>query len=465
MNENLKIHFIVDMDEQSSNFAPHLGVGYLSAFLKQKIPGIKISLSLMSDDLLKDINTINPDIVGFSCTSRYFLQFSSLAQEISAQFSIPIIWGGVHISIAPHELPVAASIGVLGEGELTVFELLENFNGSGFENIHSIQGIVFRNVGKLIVNEKRPYIENLDHVPKPDLDLLRVAWNRRNRAVMTTSRGCPYKCRFCASSTFWDRTRLFSAEYVVSEMRSLVEKYDVREILLFDDFFAINKQRVAKIIELKRTVPNLAKIRFECLSRVDSFSEEMAQLLKELGVYRISFGIESGCQKTLDYLKNKKVKLSQVVDAVSLAKRYGFQCVGSFVIGSPYETEVDIRETFDFINRLKLTSAQITIATPFPGTEMWEDGKKIGKVRDNQWSDEYYVLFGFDADLNFRELLKGKSLLTQIEPEIFLSLLEEAKNILLKVNISYKQKLRKIVRNLIINTGMGFVLSSKKHST
>ena len=464
MENDIKLHFVVDMDEETANFSPHLGIGYLSAYLKHNIPGIKISLSLMTDDVFDDIHKINPDIIGLSCTSRYFLYFTDLAQDFRVQFNVPILWGGVHISIAPNELPISSCVGVLGEGELTVLELLNNFNGKEFENLHSIKGIVFRHESKLIVNEKRPFIENLDLVPQPDLDLLRVTWNRRHRAVMTTSRGCPYKCRFCASSTFWDKTRLFSAEYVVSEMKNLIEKYDVREILLFDDFFAIDKKRVAKIVELKRMEPRLSKVSFECLSRVDSFSEDLAKLLKELGVNRISFGIESGCQKSLDYLKNKKISLSQVENTIRIAQKYGFQCVGSFVIGSPYECEADIRETFAFIEKLKLSSAQITIATPFPGTGLWEDGKKIGKIRDDQWSDDYYVLFGMDATVNFRELLKGKTLLTQIEPEVFYGLLEEAKMLLNKINITFKQRMRKIIRNTIITLGLSFVLHNKKRS-
>jgi len=458
----MKIHFIVDMNEENAKFSPHLGIGYLSAYLKEHVPGLQVSLSLMTDDIFTTIELNKPDIIGFSSTSRYFVQFRNLATQLKSRFGIPIIWGGVHISIAPHELPESAVLGVLGEGEETVRELLDNFQEGIFVNLEAIQGIVYRRDDRLVFNEKRPFIDPLDQIPHPDLNLLRVSWNRRHRAVMMTSRGCPYKCRFCASSKFWDRTRLHSAEYVVKEMKEIVVKYGVKEILIYDDFFTIDRKRVARIAELKEQEPLLQNLRFECLSRVDNFTEELAILLKKMGVYKISFGIESGCQKSLDYLKNKKVTLAQVDTALTLAKKHEFLRVGSFVIGSPFESADDIRETFAFIRKLELDSVQITVATPFPGTELWEDGKIIGKIPDDTWSDDYYTLFGVDMGTDIRALLKGKILMTQLELEDFYALAEEGVRLQNSVNITIRHKLRTVLRKWIIASGLGFVLEWKK---
>jgi radical SAM superfamily enzyme YgiQ (UPF0313 family) len=416
----------------------------------------------MTDDIFDDIRTIKPDIIGLSCTSRYFLRFSALAQDLREQFKVPIIWGGVHITIAPRELPESADVGVLGEGEETLKELLENFHDNKFNNLGIIRGIVYLSDKTLIINPKRQYIEPLDTVPPPDLSLFRISWSETHRGVILTSRGCPYKCRFCASSIFWDRTRLHSAEYVVKEIKELVSRYHVQEILIYDDFFSIDKKRVAKIVELKKKEPLLDNLKFECLSRVDNFDDAMASLLKELGVYRISFGIESGCQKTLDYLKNKKIKLEQIVKAIEISRKYGFQNVGSVVIGSPYESIEDIRETFDFILKLRLNSVQITIATPFPGTELWEDGKTIGKITGDGWSDDYYVLFGVGPDTNIKELLKGKRLMTQIDTDEFIGVAEKAVKIQNRINFGFKQLLRERVRKILILYGFGFMLRWRK---
>ena len=461
----LKIHFVIDNDEQSSNFSPSFGVGYLSSYLKAHLDNLQISLSFMSADLCKDIEAVKPDIIGFSCTSRYFIQFRQLANELKEKFNLPIIWGGVHISIAPYELPDSVALGVVGEGEETVLELLKNFREGAFHNLDAIAGIVFRSDGKLVLTAKRPLIDPLDRIPPPDLDLLGVRWGRSSRGVMLTSRGCPYKCRFCASSMFWDRTRLHSAEYVVNEMKELVSRYRVKEILIYDDFFTIDRKRVAKIAELKKQEPILQHLRFECLSRVDNFTEELARLLKDMGIFKISFGIESGCQKSLDYLKNGKVTIAQIEKALGLAKKYGFQRVGSFVIGSPFESADDIRETFAFVKKLDLNSVQITVATPFPGTELWEDGKKIGRIPDDAWSDDYYTLFGVDMNTDIRALLKGKILMTQLDLEEFYALAEEGVRIQNSVNVTIRHKMRTWLRKLIIGSGLGFVLKWKKRFT
>lgn len=458
----IKLHFIIDNDENSSNFSPSFGVGYLSAYLKMHIPDIRVSLSFMTADIVKDIETGKPDIIGFSCTSRYFIEFRNIADELKKRFNIPIIWGGVHISIAPLELPQSADLGVVGEGEETVRELLTKFSDGRFHELDSIKGIIYRRDGRILINEKRPLVQPLDSLPLPDLDLLGVKWNRSSRAVMLTSRGCPYKCRFCASSIFWDKTRLHSAEYVVNAMKRLVERYQVSEILIFDDFFTIDKKRIAKIVELKKQEPLLKGVRFECLARIDNFDEYLAINLKEMGICKISFGIESGCQNTLDYLKNGKLKLQQVESVLKTAKSHGFRTVGSFVIGSPYETAAEIEETFAFIEKLDLDSVQITVATPFPGTEMWEDGKRIGKITGNDWSDNYYAMYAVDRETKPADIIDGKRLLTQIDREEFTGLLAKAIKLQNSINLTWKSGLRYYTRKFIINSGFGFILKLRK---
>jgi radical SAM superfamily enzyme YgiQ (UPF0313 family) len=466
--QRLKLHFIVDMDEKDAQFCPPLGIGYISAYLKEYADAVCVSLSYQSDDIWADIDSITPDIVAFSSTSRYFTKFKTFAVELKKRINVPIIWGGVHVTIAPHELPECADVGVLGEGEETVAELLANFDGGSFRNLDAVKGIVRRENGSIVVNGKRPFIEPLDRVPHPDLDLLRVKWDRSHRAVIMTSRGCPYKCRFCASSKFWDRTRLHSPAYVVAEIRYVATRYGVKEVLIYDDFFTIDRRRVEEIAELLTREPELRTLRYECLSRVDNFNEALAGKLKEMGVYRISFGIESGCQKTLDYLKNKKVRLEQVEAAIGIAKKYGFECVGTFVIGSPFETAEEIEQTLAFIEGLKLEAVQITIATPFPGTELWEDGKKIGKIPSDDWSDRYYVLLSSDESpaliaessrYRLEDYLDSKVLMTQLDRHAFYPLARRSIELQIRTNRSIRLRLRAGVRDFLARIGLGFLLN------
>jgi len=458
----MKLHFIIDLEETSVSFCPHLGVAYLSAYLKKCIPDIRISLSYLSDDIPTDVERISPDIIAISSTSRHFLRLRDIGDILTGRFRIPILWGGVHVTISPQELPDHAVAGALGEAEETLYELVNSFKDGLFVGLEQIAGIVYRKDGTFTKTAPRPFIENIDDLPFPDFQLFKVPWGRHHRGVMMTSRGCPYKCRFCASSQFWDRTRLHSAEYVVKQMEYIVEKYGVREILIFDDFFTIDKKRVERIVELKKTRPHLRKLRFECLSRIDIFEEKLAFSLREMGVYRIGFGIESGCQRTLDYLKNGKLSISQIEKAIDIAHTIHFECVGLFIIGAPFETAEEIEETFTFIQRLPLTSVQIAIATPFPGTEMWEDAKKIGKINSDVWSDDYYALFVIEHSTNLPELVKGKRLITQIEPERFNRLLDKAVWVQNRVNLTWKFWICYYIHEVIVACGLGFLLKFKQ---
>jgi len=458
----IKLHFIVDIEESSVSFCPHLGVAYLSAYLKKYISNIRISLSYLSDDIFSDVESISPNIIAISSTSRYFIKLREEGDKLAERFKIPILWGGVHITISPQELPVHAVAGALGEAEETLRELMSSFKDGRFGDLNQIQGIIYWNNGVVVASAPRPFIENIDNIPFPDFDLFNVPWGPKHRGVMMSSRGCPYKCRFCASSQFWDRTRLQSAEYVVSQMEYIVARYGVREILVFDDFFTIDKKRIERIVELKKTRPHLRKLRFECLSRIDNFDDKLAASLREMGVYRIGFGLESGCQRSLDYLKNGKLTLEQVENTIEIVHRFRFESVGLFIIGAPFETAEEIEQTFTFARKLNLTAIQIAIATPFPGTEMWEDAKKIGKINGDIWSDDYYALFVIEYSTNLPELVRGKRLITQIEPERFNQLLEKAVRVQNSINLTWKFWLCHYIYTAIVTCGLGFILKVKQ---
>ena len=219
IKNGIKILFIA----VKSNFAPSLGIGNLSAFLKKRIKNIQVSVSWLSPDTLSEVENQLPDIIGISCTSRYFKKFKQIAYKLKKIFNIPIIWGGVHISLAPYELPQYVDIGVVGEGERTLEELLLNFVNGHFINLEKIKGIIYWDNKEIMINEKRPLLKTLDDIPFPDWDLLQVNWNNSNRAVLITSRGCPYKCRFCASSMLWDKIRYHSGNQIQFQM--ILDKY------------------------------------------------------------------------------------------------------------------------------------------------------------------------------------------------------------------------------------------------
>jgi anaerobic magnesium-protoporphyrin IX monomethyl ester cyclase len=173
----------------------------------------------------------------------------------------------------------------------------------------------------------------------------------------------------------------------VGEIKALIETYGVELIHLYDDLFLINKKRLALISELIDSVGINKKVKFGILGRVDLFDEEICKYLKKMNVIHVNFGMESGCQRVLDFLKNKTITIQQTMDAVKLAKEYGFTVDGSFIIGSPDETEEEMLETLEFIKSLQLDKFAHFILTPYPGSDLWKIAEELGVVSEEMdWS-------------------------------------------------------------------------------
>ncbi|MEW6042009.1 MAG: radical SAM protein, partial [Elusimicrobiota bacterium] len=349
----MRIHFINDMERNT--WKPKLGLGYLSSFIKKYLPGTETTISFPEDDIIKNIETIKPDLIGLTSTSTTYKKISELSFYLKEKFpDVPQIMGGPHLSLLPEDLPVSVDLGVSCEGEETLLEVLRFFAKENKMPQGEINGTIYRKNGQILLAPSRKPIENLDTIPHPDLDLLQVEKRKPEwgSLYVMTSRGCPYRCSFCASIKLWSRIRYFSVEYVVEELEILVEKYRQKMIVIYDDLFIMNKKRIAAIGDLIRKKGLHKKVEFECNGRVDVLDEEVARELRRMNVTQISFGMESGSEQILKYLKNKTITLDQVRKAVKIAKNAGIEVGGTFMIGTPGETEEDIRKTIDFIREL-----------------------------------------------------------------------------------------------------------------
>lgn len=165
-------------------------------------------------------------------------------------------------------------------------------------------------------------------------------------------------------------------------MRILREDFGIREVEFLDDTFTLNKRRAREICE--SIVREGIDLRWSASSRVNTFDGEVAEAMKRAGAHTVYFGIESGTQKVLDFV-GKGIRLDQAIDAVKVAARYGLKALGSFVIGFPIETPEDVKRTVGFAKRIKVDYAQFTIATPHPGTELWEFAIKNKLLATLNW--------------------------------------------------------------------------------
>ena len=264
--------------------------------------------------------------------------------------------------------------------------------------LEELPGLVWRRpggdgtAGEIVRNAERPLVKNLDVLPLPardqlDNSLYRSPETRRPLTVIQGSRGCPSKCIFCpAGAMSGYKVRFRSPEQVMAEIDECVRKFGIREFLFHGDTFTINKRWVLELCD--RIIASGHKIRWGCNSRVDTIDDERAERMRRAGCWVVAFGIESGCQAILDYIK-KGQKIEQAIRAIDVCRRNGLRTHAFFVIGLPPETRETLDETFALARRLNTDFFDFNIAYPLPGTELFEIAKQEGLFEQDPGATGY----------------------------------------------------------------------------
>jgi len=395
---------------------PPFGLCYLAAAARARGYDARIvdaqALALSAVETAKLVADQKPDFIGLTAATSSIKSAAEVASLVKKNVpGVIAMVGGCHLTAQPKKTMDTFpdfDIGVIGEGENTLPELLDSLRGH--KDLNSIEGIVYRNNGKAVVTEKRARIQNLDSLPFPAFDLLpdiprhyRIpvqSIDNYPAVSLVTSRGCSGKCGFCDRSVFGNEVTCHSADYTLNLMRQMKERCGIRSILFEDDNFMALLRGKRKDFIKKLTDGNL-NITWACAGRVDDADEELLRSMKEAGCYQVLYGIESGSQKILDGLR-KGITIEAATRALAMTKKAGIRTKGFFIAGSPGETNETLAATGELMMKADLDDISITCYTPYFGTEIYDGinrhGTLSGEISRYSQFDAVFIPRGLERE-------------------------------------------------------------------
>jgi len=397
-----------DIFEMQEKFIRY-GILSLATYLKSKGHSVKVIDQYQSvneetvDDIKNKLIKFNPDFIAVPSFTTEIYNADKTAAFVKKILGkkIKVIIGGPHISALPDETMdkfANFDIGVIGEGELTLEEIVKG------KRLANIEGIIYRkDNGEIIQNQPREKLIDINKLPSPKYEFFDLekyiqpvysGFLRQKRKILVlpleTTRGCPFSCKFCFR-TVGRQVRLKDPKKVVKETKELIKKYMIDRVDIIDGTFGISKEHALEICKLFKKEGLNRKIRWSVMCRANTLDEEIAKALKIAGCFYIGIGVEAGSDSVLQK-SGKGITTKQIKDVITSAQKQGIEVHSYFILGLPYETEKDIKETAEFAKSLPVVGANFAILVPFPGTEIYSlaKSKKMGyRLATND-----YRLFG-----------------------------------------------------------------------
>jgi len=394
----MKIAFVQPANNQKSGKWKAQGVyrtptnlAILASYVRENGYDPKIyDFDLESGNSIENARTImsdNPDVIGFTCLTPRFPLVVEIANECKKiKSNVVTVVGGSHVNGQPKHVVKYPSIdyAILGEGEEALLDLLNHIEEG--KDVSNLPNLAFEKDGNCIVNPKRPYIEDLNTLPFPAWDLLNLdyytdpAFFNGPHLGILSGRGCPFNCNFCASKVVWGRnTRVRSAISLADEIEIAIKEYNIREFMFYDDTFTINKNMVRLFHD--EIVKRKMDIRFYAQVRVDTIDYELVTTLKKSGCFAVAIGVESGNDQILKNI-HKNLNKEQIRKACKDLKRANMPFLASYIIGHPGDTHETIKATIDFADEIDADQSKFLIATPYPGTELYNLAVSKGVLKE-----------------------------------------------------------------------------------
>ncbi len=368
---------------------PRLGAVLLSTILKASGYEVKAFIEDVAEPDWSFIE--NSDIVCISTITSTATKAYKVGKRLKA-LGMPVIMGGAHPTFMPDESLEYADFVIRGEGEHSLVELLEHLV-TGTPALAGIKGLSYRDRdGRNVHNPSREFIEDLDSLPEPDFSLVHN-WTPSNTYPVSTSRGCPYDCKFCSVIQMFGRSYRFkSVEATLRELKYVASASKATKFIV-DDNFAANKRRTKEI--LRGMIAEGIKTRWSAQVRTDVARDpELLRLMADSGCHTLYIGFESINPATLeDY--NKRQGLQDIISCIRTVREHGIHIHGMFVLGADTDDVETFRGTADFARDHGIDTVQFLILTPLPGTPFFHDMMESGRLLHRDWSkyDVQHVVF------------------------------------------------------------------------
>jgi radical SAM superfamily enzyme YgiQ (UPF0313 family) len=387
-----------DFIRHITNRSPSLGLLHLAAMARMHgyQPSVIESdvFGLSVDRVAARVIEEQPAYVGITLFTVGVWGAAGIARKIKRALpQTVVIVGGPHMSsMGPETMQrfPEFDIAVDREGERALVELLACLERGG--DLATVQGILYRDGEEIRRTPSMPIEKVLDDLPIPAWDLLpdfphayRPAiydFPRGPVATIAASRGCPFHCKFCDTSTFGEKVRAYTPQAVFNIMQHLQDTYGVRHIMFVDDLFLASRIRVTDLCNL--ILDKRLKMTWTCAARVDTVKPDLLKLMKRAGCWEISFGLETGSDELLQQM-DKAARVESSTKAVTWTADAGIRTKGLFMLGYPGENRETIRLTKDFIRRIPMHIMNLTKFTPYPGSPIYRDLYGTN-IRDDHWA-------------------------------------------------------------------------------
>lgn len=392
---------------QMHAFLEREGIDVKSVFLKST--GYAFPSEKEVEILIDYLNSINPSLIGISLRSRYFVLAKQITLAIKKNINVPVVWGGIHPTIAPDKCLEYADIICRGEGEFALKELAEKIEKG--EDYKDILNLWVKKEGKIFKNGIRPLVENLDIIPFTDFTDSNKVYIEENKIAfhlndikstkvefpftypIMTSRGCLFNCTYCGNSylrkmylNLGKYTRRRSVNNVITELKLAKKNFPYLNAITFgDDVFTFDYNWLKSFAKEYKEHINLP---FFTMFNPSAVEERSVKLLKEIGLTNVQMGIQSGSERIRTQYYSRFNSNNQIRDALKIFKKYKFTASCDLILGNVFETDEDRNETLELLLSLpKPYILHCFYMNYFPNYQFTNMALENGLISENQITD------------------------------------------------------------------------------